>query len=375
MSFLSFSKRSSNEDLIIVDVSSGSVGAAAVSTNKNGKPLITYIKRIPLQTKERIQARTLVTETLTAVKELAADLQKERKHTHRVALVLASPWHISHTKAVSVTKGEPFVITNPLLHEIVESETKKIIKEQKEQQDDLILIESNITDVKINGYSTLSPQGKSAGELDLSLYVSLAPQAFLNKIENEIQKSFLVKKISHYTFPFIALSTIQKIFHEDKDFIFIDIASEITDIAAVRNGSVAGTASFPVGINTVVRKVADRFKITPDLAASFVKIYSDGKANKDLTDQIGKLVSAVKEEWLAYFHQVAGDVYGTETLSHKAFVTSDIDISDIALSFTKELFASNVFLGGNTLKEFSETVPHVQHDSFLTIESIYLNLL
>lgn len=374
MSFLSLLnlKKTHRDDLVILDIGSGSIGAAVISLEKNSKPYITYVKRLPLPTKERIQARTLVTETLDAVKEIAEDIRKERKRAHKVALVLASPWHISHTKTISVTKDEPFTITNSLIDEITESETKKITKEQDA---DLRLIENNVANVKVNGYITLSPQGKIADRLDLSLYVSFAPLTFLSKIENEIQKSFSIKSISHHSFPFIALNTIQKIFHEDKDFLFIDIAGEITDVAAVRGGVMVGTASFPVGINTLVRKVADKFKITPDLATSFIKIFSEGKTTKDLGDQINKLALAVKEEWLAYFHQIGSDIYGSDSLSHKAFVTSDESVADLALSFTKELFVSNVFLGGNTLKEFSTTDAHVQHDSFLTIESIYLNSL
>lgn len=372
MLFSSFLKKTHGDDLVIFDIGSGSVGAAVISLEKNSKPYIKYVKRVPLPTKERIQARTLVTETLNAIKEISADIRNERKHAHKIALVLSSPWHISHTKTVSVTKDEPFTITNSLINEITEAETEKITKEQDA---DLKLVESNVANVKVNGYSTLLPQGKIANKLDLSLYVSLAPLSFLNKIENEIQKSFSVKSISYHSFPFISLSTIQKIFHEDQDFIFIDIAGEITDVAAVRNGVMMGTASFPVGINTLVRKVSDRFKITPDLAFSFVKIFSEGKTTKDLAEQINKLALAVKEEWLAYFHQVAGDIYGTDALSHKAFVTSDENVADLALSFTKELFTSNVFLGGNTLKEFSIIDNHVQHDSFLTIESIHLNSL
>lgn len=372
MSIFSFLKQSGGEDYVVIDVGSGSVGAAGISLHKGGKPRIDYTKRIFFTPKERVQAKTLETETLNAIKEIAADLRKEGKHAEKVALVLASPWYNSQTKIVSIEKDEPFTVTNSFIDEIIETETSRILEKQ---DDDMKLIESSVANIKINGYSTFAPQGKAADKIDLSLYVSFGPASFLEKIEEEIEKSFSVKNILHDSFPFVAISTIQRIFHSDKDFIFIDIASEITDLVVVKDGSIIGTASFPVGINTLIRKVADRFKITPDLALSFVKLFGEGKANEDLNIQIGKLASAVKEEWQAYFYQVAPELYGGPALSNKAFLTSDDGMSGITSSFTSGLFTSSVFLGDKTLSEFCDFNPHQEHDPFLTIESIYLNSL
>lgn len=369
MPFLSILEKQNKEDRVVFDIASGSVGAAAITIGKGKKPQIDYVKRIPIPTKERVHAKTLEVETLNAIKELAGDLVKEKKIAKKVSLVFSSPWHDSHTKITSIKKNESFTVSESFINEIVEEETEKI---ENEQRDNLELIESKVANVKINGYSTLSPAGKTANRVDLSLYVSMVPVSFRKKIEEEIEKRFSVKNFTYHSFPFACINTIEKIFYEDKNFLFMDIAGEITDVVSVKDSAIVGSASFPVGINTLIRKISDKFKINADLATSFAKLYGEKKADEDLSLQIEKLSNAVKEEWLAYFYQIASDLYG-DTTTHKIFLTSDDAVAGVASSFLKELSTVTVFLGDKTLSEFCNIANHVQHDSFLTIESIYLS--
>ena len=372
MNPFSFLKQANNDRLIILDISSGSVGAAAITLRRGEAPIVDYIKRLPLPIKERVLTKTLLANTLGAIKEIASDIVREKKQTNTLAITLASPWHTSRTKVISVNKKESFTVTEGLINEMV---LKEALEGNKEEKGDLTVLENRVAHLKINGYTTTNPYGKTANRLDLSLYASLAPTSFLKKVEEVMQGHFSIAHISHHSFPLVSFSAIQKIFYNDRDFVYVDVAGEVTDVAAVSDGAIVGTSSFPVGKNNLVRKVADHFKTTPDLAFSFVKLYSQGRASSDLNLQIATLSGAVKEEWLAYFHQSTSEIYTTHALPSKIFLTIDDDVSDIFLSYIPELFISKIFLSDKNLSEFCHVNKHIQHDPFLMLESIYLNSL
>ena len=73
MNPFSFLKQANNDRLIILDISSGSVGAAAITLRRGEAPIVDYIKRLPLPIKERVLTKTLLANTLGAIKEIASD--------------------------------------------------------------------------------------------------------------------------------------------------------------------------------------------------------------------------------------------------------------------------------------------------------------
>ncbi len=359
----------SGKPLVIFDIGNGSVGAASITFPMGEIPQVDYVKRLLLPIKERVQTKTLVANTLSSLREISASLLKEKRHSHDAAIFFASPWHILHTKVISIDKKETFTVTRSLIEEIVEREVKEIQKQNKDQ----VLIDKGVIHIKINGYSTNSPYGKTANRLEVSLYTCFVLNEFLNQVAITIEKNFSVRHLSYHSFPITAFSVIQRIFQDDHSFIFIDITSEITDIVVVVGGSIIDTGSFPVGKNILIRKVADYFKITPDLALSFVKLFGEGKAASDLATTIGNLSGAVREEWQAYFYEIVKEICGALPIPRKVFVTADDDVSEIFLSYIKEPISIKTFLGSNALKDLCHFAVHVPSDSFLAIESVYLS--
>lgn len=374
MSFFSFQKSTSHSS-VVFDIGSGSVGGAVFKKENSAQHAVAHIeytKHVPLPLKERIHTKTLIDNTVNSIKEISQEIFSLKRRVDSVDVVLSSPWYASYTKSLVFEKKEAFTISQSFLDEIIEKELKEMTKGADKE---MKLIEKRISNVKINGYSTSSPFGKKTNKIELSLYVSLAPISFLEKIELAIHQSLAVKTILFHSFPLSAFSVIRNIFQNDSDFVFIDVAGEVTDVLAVKNGSIVGTASFPLGKNHLVRKVADHFKVDSEIALSFVKIFSDGNAADDVKQKVGTLSAAIKEEWLAYFGQITADMYGAESFPGKVFITSDEDVRELVEDYTDNLFSKKVYMGSETLAQFATFDPHVEQDPFLTLESVYLSTL
>ncbi len=126
---------------------------------------------------------------------------------------------------------------------------------------DVKLLNSVITNARIDGYPVANPLGFAGRTLVLSVFNTFAPQAqvsALQAIASELDLEVVATVSEPYTMARSAATD------QVYDFggIFIDIGGATTDIALIRNGAIESTRMFPIGGRVFTKKLASRFGIS-----------------------------------------------------------------------------------------------------------------
>src|SRR3989344_5473983 len=120
----------------------------------------------------------------------------------------------------------------------------------------LVIIEKKIVQIKLNGYEVRNPYGQKTSRIELSMIVGVSSGKVVESIERKLSNFFHVKSVHFGAFPIAAFSAIRDIFPNEKNFLFIDITGEATDVSLVSNDILAGTVAFSRGKNFFIREIS-----------------------------------------------------------------------------------------------------------------------
>ncbi len=359
---------------VIVSIGSGNVYGAIVVFEKNAHPLILQSHQSEFPVKEKINAEELSTYMLSALHKTMQALQdKHKKRIKNVHVVFASPWFSSFSKLLQVKKDEAFTVQQKNVEKLIAEEFAEIFKGVTDGGS--VVVEKALSHIKLNGYETANPYGKTAKTLDVAVYGSMVPSLLREKVESEIYTIIHPKKILFHTFPFVAWDVILPLFSPKEDFVFIDIGSEVTDVLIVRRGSIYSLVSFPMGKNHLIRKAAIHFDTHPELAASMINLYANDSAEADVKEKVAMLVNAFAEEWgIRFLNSLQDSKEGEETfIPQKAFFVSDQKISNLFSGIINKQIPNTVSLSRDNLSQFVEfgagDIPNI----FIALSAIYLH--
>ncbi len=401
MSF--FREKTGEEVNLILDVGNGSVAGALVLFKDGLAPKIIYSKRLPLYLEKKKEKENLAGSVIRILEEVVSNIAKEspakiresgvseRKVKHTFC-VLSSPWYISKTKILKIENKEPIFINEKLIDTLLLKEQEIFESEVVEKKygdlvkNDIQVIEKKIIQTKLNGYSTLNPFKKKARQIELAIYMSLASKKIVSSIETIVGKYFYSKHMGLFSYSLVEHNVVSDIFSNESDFVFMDISAEVTDISSVEKNILMETASFPVGRNNLIAKVAEDFGVLPDVALSFIKMEARGHAEDGSAEKIKMACDKAKAEWNDYFFRCLSDITKGCTPS-KIFLTVDSDVAPLFVSFIKENLALAqkntidfqpipvVLLDEEKLTQFVEFGAQTARDPFLAIESVFFNKL
>lgn len=306
MSFLNgiFSSAKSEDIILVIDVGSGSIGAAFVKANESQPPSVIATARriIPFQERLNVQRFILLMqETLSLVLD---DLTQNRLNISPVSILitLASPWHTSQTRMVHLEQPEEFLVTDKGLKQILENEGKLFISstatgDGPKELSDNTMIESHVMEMKFNGYEVTKPIGRKTKVLDLSLYVTMAPQKIVDAFKQVVEKRWPHGRIVFHSFMFSAFSAVLDTFANAPSFIILDIAGEVTDIALIRDSVMLESISFPLGHRSFVRSAMRELALPHEAAQSEIDLYLEGKLTKERTALVDTVFTKTIRDW------------------------------------------------------------------------------
>lgn len=393
-----FSKVEKKQISLIYDIGSGSVAGALVELSKGENPRIIYSKRIPVNIQEDLDSGILQKNLLKSLDEVSEKINKEglqhlnfkRKRGRKIDSVtctLASPWFVSQTKEIKIAKDQPFTVTKSLINKLIERETDKFQDSQlgKFKNDSSEVIERKFTEIKINDYETKNPYGKKATEVDLALFMSIAPSDLLDEIEDVVSKYFFFDYIKFHSFALVSFSAIRDIHERIKDFVLLDITAEVTDVSIVKRGAVLETGSFPLGQNFLIRAVTKSLKTVPHEAISSLRRYLRGEMNEKGASTLQKILSKAKEKWLKSFQDILVKLSAESYIPRTIFFMTDDDLAPwFAEVIKSERFVQYTLSDEPFVVNFvdsSSLISHVKYsgggkiDPFIATEAIFFNKL
>ena len=192
--FSKFKQSITTEREMIVHIGSASIVVAHVERNAGRSKIVAcHTSEIPVLPNEALadferEMEKALTNALTAMTQM----HLSAPDTTRV--FFSSPWYASQVRIARMTRPTAFVVTKDSLDDIVSREIKAFRDEEMQAKyaegDPLYPLESQILQVKLNGYPTASPTGVSARELELSLFLSVASERMVNKVKDIVQHQF-----------------------------------------------------------------------------------------------------------------------------------------------------------------------------------------
>ncbi|TAK57286.1 hypothetical protein EPO17_02410 [Patescibacteria group bacterium] len=343
MSLFSFQKQKDETISAVFEIGSGSVAGALVKLSSTEHPQLLYSYREAIPFQENLEHDRLVADMILAVEHVAKNLGDDglvhlnftgyRRHRiHDIFYSFASPWVLSQTTVLDIKKETETVITKQLLDDLVAREQhsfEKLIKEGDSSSvfdSDALMIEKKMIQVRLNGYPTDNPYKKTAHQIETAFCMSFVPADIMQKINTAVEKTFNFRKVTPHSFALLSYSALRDLFHTERDFIFVDVHGELTDVLVVKNGLLAHTFSFPFGTHTLIRKASRLLNLMPELAESSLRIHALGKNDDATKAKIAPLLQIVQKEWLTAFTTAYTALPEKIALPHTFFVITDTDL-------------------------------------------------
>lgn len=372
---------------VIFDVRSSSVGFGIVEFSPVSNPKIIYSDREYVEFTEEQTGENFISTLLSALQtgcdKVVEQGMREVRARYTGAelsggyIFYSSPWYLAHIKEVIKKKDKPFVFKEDDFDRFVEEELGT-----HTGAEDTVVIEKDITHVRINGYEIENPFNKKVKELSAAFYVSEMNKGTYQLIQKMLENSFPDLEFIHKTHTLALFSTLRDLFPHNPTFMFLDIGGEITDLGVVEHNSLIHSVHIPFGQNYVLREATKGSDIGRSELISKLDMVYDGEVGGKEKDKIEKVLGPAKENWLMKIKEAVKDMK-VEVPKH-IFLGSD---KEFQLMFKKFLLDPNlamkeenqtvmnnvIILDNSTFNQVISYGPKVRRDTFLEVEAFFLH--
>ena len=351
-------------------------------------PTILFSSTHKMEIAENLNFPKFMSEMLSALDESAADLANAKLGApEEFHCFLASPWYASQTRTIKIEKNVPFIFTKKFHDELVAKEISlfegEALKSFNEKGEHARIIENHTIRILLNGYETAMPFGNRIRAAEMTLFISLSPEEVLAALDGCMRKHFHASKISFHSFICAGFVIVRDLFDSQKEFMFIDVGGEITDVALVKNGILTETVSFPYGKNFLLRRLATGLnRSLTDVAALFA-LYRDDKLESGIKASFEKILEPARAEWVRAFTAALERIPHGFLLPEAIFLIAG---NDVSLWFAQALASEElkhhtltekdfavVLLEKNALAKFVNVSSEAHLNHFSVIEAIFIS--
>lgn len=290
----------------IVDIGSGSVGVALVASDpleKNPEILWSYRERMTVLDSETQthHSKYIATALLNAMLALGSDGLKVLREHEREAKVnvlqvtISAPWSYTIAKTISHSKDSSFYVTEDLISNLINTAQEEALKMIDEngiiEKLGLETITKATIHTTVNGYITREPFNKKAKSLSISHVSALSQKHVLAALQEAHEKVIPKSKMHRYSFMIVFYYVMRKLAVDTSEVCLVDVTSEATEIAIVRDGILKYVTHAPFGMYTIARDIAALCDIPKEEALSYIRQSVNLKAN--LSDSKQKELHAI----------------------------------------------------------------------------------
>lgn len=279
---------------IVLDIQSSLVRGAIVVKDDNGQTHISSVVTKSISNKTKIvNTEHLIKRTIKLVSEVVEHLAKDIQggSIHNIEYIMSSPWIFSKLKTVRVEYKNETAITPKIVADIVKEELKDSSIKDAEP------VEQKVFEIKLNGYPVANFENKKAHLLEISISTSFSSEAFLNKINSAVNRHIHIKGYTFHSALLMQYKALREILSGNNEFLYIHVHSELTDLIIVKDGLCKHIASFPFGINSLLRKVVKETKDSMESGDSLLSLYQGDKLNKTEKSNYQKIINPLIEDW------------------------------------------------------------------------------
>ena len=289
---------------IIAYIGNGVVKGGLVYHEKGKKPLVLSSRRRMLKyvtDRTRDQIESMI---LSEFEQLLLEIKTKdfpRLHNKKCGkpesalIVLSSPWYLSETNEIKLQEANSFTVSK----ELINKATSNIIKAYSGDKSNIAVLEQNFLSVKLNGYDAVDPIGKKVKDLDINVLTSYMRADTLNKIENLVSSNFHLHNIHIHSQTLVSYSTIGDLYPMSKDYVVVDVTSQLTELLIIKNNILRDSASTPKGKYFVMQSIAKSMISNLESSETLISSYMDNKLDQESLIKVENAINIAKKEWLA----------------------------------------------------------------------------
>lgn len=373
------------ENVLIFDIGSASVGGAVVSLSKDCKPRIVFSTRAQMAFQEELNFDHFVHSMLSVLLNVSMELRgsgmpKINGGIDRVLCVLSSPWYVSQTRVFNIKEDKPFKITQKFVDDLLVDAEEIHKKDAVQIEGDPFFIEKSIVQSTINGYSVEDVVGKEASHLKMTILSTMMSGDVREKVEGMINKVFNVDEFLFRSFTNASYSVIKDLFRKERNFLLVDVSGETTNVSVVNDKVLLNSASFPLGHNFYKRSVQRKNYSDPEEAVSRIKIHEEEDATPV---ELQVTLTENNKEWAKSFKEALVEISRCTPLPSTLFLTGGNEYVNLFARVIKNtkfddiLFVEYPFnisiLDIKQLRPCCAFGSDKYNDAFLILATIYMN--
>lgn len=260
----------------------------------NRPPEVLATAKIFFAKKSALELETFFKTMTTAVKDVAAELHTNGRFVpSEIHVFLSSPWLETQTRVATVEKNIPFFVTSAFVEDIVQKELSRIPSGE--------IVESQIMNIELNGYTVEKPFGKKARSISLSLFVGISEAEIINGIRQALAHSYNERELAFHSALFSNFLAVRDVHKIADSFIFADLGGELANVLLAEDGNFLESMSFPLGTHSLLRTLASALNKTPEEIESLVKLYYEGALEQGARAKVEHMLGNVRSEWTKNF--------------------------------------------------------------------------
>ena len=334
--------------------------------------------------KEPILQNDFLTALDTGIKKIISSGLVALSHNNKpvrikkVDVVLSASFYEVYIKDLVIEKDKSFVLTEDQFHKAIQKHSE-IIKAEKEGK---IILEKDVTNVMINGYSLQNPFNKKVKNLSVSFYASFIDKKIIDDIE-KIVKNSLHTKVNFKTYTLNKFNALRNTFLNVGNYISIDIGEKYTDIFVVENSALKYRKYFEFGSQQFMNEIATKCSLDPKIIHSEISMSILGELKNNCKPEIEASLAEQKKKWV---NTLISEIIDKDniTIPPRVFISSEPKISPLfAQILSDPKFKTNIFGNEKDImvincenKHFNKNVVYkdgLESDIFITMNSINLN--
>ena len=308
-----FGKSKKNVHSCICDIGSDSVSVSFVCTLDGiQKPEIIWYKKISLSsvsshTKEKLGPKGLVKYALREIITAAEDYRKKQKLNvpHNVLVSLASPWFISESHNEHLVYKDEHTFSETDFFDIVTKAGLSLEEKAKTKSNFLShyfdseahVIEKNLINVKLNGYTIENPLGKQVHDLELDFFLSIIPSDLYEFIKDIFDTEWGSAKVRIASFPLIHYLVAKNTKQSLNNSLFVDITGSVTEVSKITDSAVVNIEHIPVGKSHFRKHIENQYNIGSFMANSLLDVYVQKKLSVQESANIDFLIKDTETRW------------------------------------------------------------------------------
>jgi len=289
--------------MLILDVQSSLVRGSLVRLSAGTAPEIIFTHEQDIPYRPHGGSAYLIKVGLRAIEEAVgaalqcAALNRDSGAMARIEAVhyvLSSPWIVSQAKTLSLSFPEDTEITQSLVSDAINKEQMKLTPGAAPGSFEIV--ERKAFDVRLNGYSVSSWQGKQARTVEISCVISMAGSQIAERFRHACARAVKPSRVSFHSSLLLQQMAISSVMPDRLSYTLIHIHGELTDVVVVEKGTCSFFGSYPSGVRTVIRKIAHTSKTEQQAAESLLTLYERSHLDGSL-DRTASFIEDIGKGW------------------------------------------------------------------------------